>query len=46
MSGYEAIMGIIDRYMEREINWDDVRQIDVLGLDEISLKKGHRDFVA
>ena len=44
--GYEAIMGIIDRYIEREINWEDLTQIDVLGLDEISLKKGHRDFVA
>jgi transposase len=44
--GYEAIMGIIDRYIEREINWEDLTQVDVLGLDEISLKKGHRDFVA
>jgi transposase len=44
--GYEAIMGIIDRHIERDINWEDVTHIDVLGLDEISLKKGHRDFVA
>jgi transposase len=44
--GYEAIMGIIDRYIEREINWEGLTQVDVLGLDEISLKKGHRDFVA
>src|SRR5260370_21741534 len=39
-------MGIIDRHIEREIHWDDVRPFDVIGLDEISLKKGHRDFVA
>jgi transposase len=44
--GYEAIMGIIDRHIERDINWEDVARLDVLGLDEISLKKGHRDFVA
>src|SRR5215471_11904289 len=44
--GYEAIMGIIDRYIERDINWAAVPRLDVLGLDEISLKKGHRDFVA
>lgn len=44
--GYEAIMGIIDRYIERAINWEDVTNLEVLGLDEISLKKGHRDFVA
>ena len=43
--GYEAIMGVIDRYMEREVKWEELTQIDVLGLDEISLKKGHRDFV-
>ena len=44
--GYEAIMGIIDRYIERDINWEDVTRLEVIGLDEISLKKGHRDFVA
>ena len=44
--GYEAIMGIIDRYIERAINWEDVTNLEVIGLDEISLKKGHRDFVA
>ena len=44
--GYEAIMGIIDSYIERDINWEDVTRLEVIGLDEISLKKGHRDFVA
>src|SRR3979490_2171325 len=44
--GYEAIMGIIDRSIEREITWEDVPRFEVIGLDEISLKKGHRDFVA
>ena len=44
--GYEAIMGIIDRYIERDIHWEDVTCLDVLGLDEVSLKKGHQDFVA
>lgn len=44
--GYEAIMGIIDRHIERDIHWEDVTRLDVIGLDEISLKKGHRDFVA
>jgi transposase len=44
--GYEAIMGVIDRHMNRAINWEDITQLDVVGIDEISLKKGHRDFVA
>jgi transposase len=38
-------MGIIDRYIERDINWEDLTPLDMIGLDEISLKKGHRDFV-
>src|SRR5256885_579771 len=32
--------------MEPDINWEDVTRLEVIGLDEISLKKGHRDFVA
>jgi transposase len=45
-SGYEAIMGIIDRSSERDINWADVTRVEVIGLDDISWKKGPRDFVA
>ena len=43
--GYESIMGIIDRYILTEVNWKDIRRLEVLGIDEISLKKGHKDFV-
>jgi transposase len=27
------------------VNWDEFDQIPILGLDEIALKKGHKDFV-
>ena len=43
--GYEAIMGIIDRYIQAEIDWNTLSQLDIIGIDEIALKKGHRDFV-
>ena len=43
--GYEAIMGIIDRHIPAEVDWTTFSRIDVRGIDEISLKKGHRDFV-
>ena len=43
--GYEAIMGIIDRHIQAEVDWATFSRIDVIGIDEISLKKGHRDFV-
>ena len=38
-------MGIIDRYILTEVNWKDILRLDVIGIDEISLKKGHKDFV-
>src|SRR6266478_1297699 len=44
--GYEAIMGIIDRHIQGEVDWNQFARLDILGLDEISLKKGHRNFVA
>ncbi len=38
-------MGILDRHIQGHVNWKHVKAFDVLGLDELSLKKGHRDFV-
>jgi transposase len=43
--GYEAVMGILDRHIQGEVEWDQFVRLDVLGVDEISLKKGHRNFV-
>ena len=43
--GYKAVEGVIDRYIDTQVNWKLISRIDVLGLDEISLKKGHKDFV-
>ena len=43
--GYEAVMGIIERNVVKETDWESIEQLDLIGVDEISLKKGHRDFV-
>jgi transposase len=43
--GYKAVEGIVDRYIQRRVNWKAIKRFDGLGLDEISLKKGHKDFV-
>ncbi len=42
---YEAVMGIIDRHIEQAVDWARLPSLEVVGLDEISLKKGHQDFV-
>lgn len=43
--GYQAIEAIVDRHVDAEVNWRLIKEIGLLGLDEISLKKGHRNFV-
>jgi transposase len=41
-----CVVGVLNRWIETEVNWDEFERIEVIGLDEISLKRGHRDFVA
>ena len=43
--GYEAVRDIIDRYITKGVDWAMIKKLEVIGLDEIALKKGHRDFV-
>lgn len=43
--GYGAIEGIIERHIQSEINWREIKALNVIGIDEISLRKGHKDFV-
>ena len=43
--GTKAIEGLVDRWISQEVQWGEVKRVKILGLDEIALKKGHRDFV-
>src|SRR6476661_400670 len=43
---YDALLGILDRWIATTIDWSALEPFSVLGIDEIALKKGHRDFVA
>jgi transposase len=43
--GYKAIEAVVDRHIETEVNWDNIAKIGLLGIDEISLKKGYKDYV-
>lgn len=42
----DALLSIIDRWIATVIDWQTVPAFSVVGIDEIALKKGHRDYVA
>jgi transposase len=42
---YDAVLGAMERRISAEVDWAAYTRLEVLGLDEIALKKGHRDFV-
>ncbi len=42
---YHAVDNLIERYLESEINFSNIQALGVLDLDEISMKKGYRNFV-
>lgn len=42
---YHAVYNLIDRYIESTTDFSKIRILGVLGLDEISMKKGYKDFV-
>jgi len=40
-----SVMGIVNRHIESSVDWNSINIIDVLGIDEIALKKGHKDYI-
>ena len=44
--GVDAPQGILDRNMACDIDWDTIDTLEVMGIDEIALKKGYRDSIA
>ena len=43
--GYQAIQAVVDRQIETKVDWESIKEIGLLGMDEISLKKGYRNYV-
>jgi transposase len=43
---YDAMLSILDRWIATTADWSSLEPIVTLGIDEISLAKGHRNFVA
>jgi transposase len=42
---YASVAGTLERRIESSMDWSGIADIQVLGLDEIGLKKGRRDYV-
>ena len=40
-----CVMGIINRHIQSSVDWKLINTLDVLGIDEIALKKGYKDYV-
>lgn len=43
---YHFVEALIERYVETEVDFSSIEALDILGIDEISMKKGYRDFVS
>jgi len=44
--GYDAIEGAIKRCILTAVNWDEFEELSVIGIDEIAMTKGRRNYVA
>lgn len=44
-ASYDSVLGVLERLIATEVDWSQYSHLGTLGLDEIALKKGHRDFV-
>ncbi|MGB5737546.1 MAG: ISL3 family transposase [Thiohalocapsa sp.] len=40
-----AVEGIVERHLAHEVDWSRLTALGVIGIDEIALRKGHRDFI-
>lgn len=42
---YDAVRGVVERRIQTKVDWSAYTHLGVLGMDEIALKKGQRDYV-
>jgi transposase len=45
-AGYDAVDGAIARCVNDSVNWDEFTELQIIGIDEIAMRKGHGNFVA
>jgi transposase len=44
--GYDAVEGAINRCIQTTVNWDEFDELNIIGIDEIALTKGRKNFIA
>ena len=44
--GYKTITGVLDRQVSKKVDWSKYTDLNVIGIDEISDRKGHQDYLA
>lgn len=44
--GYDAVEGAIERCICTTVNWEEFDELKIIGIDEIAMRKGRRNFVA
>jgi transposase len=42
---YDCVLGVLERRISASVDWGQYTTLGVVGLDEIALKKGHRNYV-
>ena len=43
--GYGAVVGIVNRWIATKVDWFEFERLELIGIDEIALKKGHSNYV-
>lgn len=44
--GYDAVVGALDRQLDVQVNWGEISDLHTVGIDEIALKKGRKEYAA
>lgn len=44
--GYDAVLGVLERQIPKEIDWDKIDKLGTIGIDEVATKKGHNGYRA
>lgn len=44
--GYDAVVGALNRQIETEIDWQQVDDLNTVGIDEVAMSKGRKNYAA